>query len=377
MDEIPRSVDTAVRAEASRAGGYSGSLDIVYLRVRRRRRRHVAGAFAAVVAVLAVAGAGALFRPAPRPAPLVVPPVAPTTPPVSLAPAAQPLLLADAAGTYHLPNGPTVTLGGDSRVGELIPQEGVPGGFTLVTHQVVGADSWDRSVAWPDGWIVALGPHDLAPGKNRPDGVNVTDLEINLVVLRRDGHVELKRNVRRAGEGVALLTADRAAAYLWRPAGLVMHSLASGAEHVEFTPQQLGVPGTLDGSIAAADLVRHQLVVSRAAAPCSLLRLTGGVSATLPVRGVGCASVNALRLSPDAGRVAVVYQTAGLATGVAVLSTADGTVLANQEIPPIDGAKMSASANVAWQDDTTLIGAAYPVGDDGTQVIAPLRITMK
>jgi hypothetical protein len=374
MHEIPTEIDAAVRTEAAEARGYTGGLDNVYRRARQRRRRQVAGAFTAVIAVLALAGTGVLLRPGRQHA-LVVPPAGTTSPPSVAAapPPAQRLLLSSAIGVYRVGVGPSITLGGASQVGELLP------GDQIAARKVIGADSWDRSIGLPDGRIVALGPHDLLPGKKRSDGPHVEGLEVNLVVTGADGRVQVQRNVRKTGEGVALLAADRTAAFLWRPAGLVMHDLGSGSERVVVTRTELGVSSPLDGSLSASDLVDRWLVISPASSPCSLTLFTdgGATPQLLPVRGVGCEYVNGLRLSPDADRVAVSYQTTSLTTGIAILGISDGTVLGNWQFAEVSGAKKAAAVDMAWQDNMTLRSVAYPVGAGGTQPITPLTMTTK
>ncbi|GIM90840.1 hypothetical protein Ato02nite_026330 [Paractinoplanes toevensis] len=345
-----------MRAEAISAPGYSGGLGDVYRRARRRRNRQVAGAFAAV---LALAGAGFLLRPETRHV-AVVPPVAPSVSAPAVVPA-QRLLMLDGPGIYHVTGGPQVQLGA-SEFGELT----VSRGFAI--HRVTGADSWDRYVGLRDGRIVALGPHGPTPG------TDVTGPDINLVVTRADGRIEVKRNVRHPGESVALVAADSTSAYLWRPAGLVQHDLGSGSEHVLVERDRLGVPSTLDG---AADLVGRRFVVSLASAPCSLRWLFDeGTTVTMPLRGVPCAHVNGLRLSPDATRIAVAYRTTDLTVGLAVLRLSDGAVLADRKFARPPSGKSSMPVGLAWQDDSTLLAAILPVGTGGTQKVNLLTVAV-
>jgi hypothetical protein len=349
MDQIPAEIEAAVRAEASGARGYAGGLGDVYRRARRRRNRQVAGAFAAV---LALAGAGFLLRPETRHVAVVTPVVPSVSAPTAVP--AQRLLLLDAVGIYHVDRGPEVgPLGGASMVGELIGDSGI------IAHEVTGADSWDRSVGLRDGRIVALGPHDRA---------------VNLVVTRPDGRIEVQRNVRHPGESVTLVAADSTSAYLWRPAGLVQHDLGSGSESVLVERAELGVPSTPDG---AADVVGHRFVLSLASTPCSLRWLfEEGTTVTMPLRGVSCAHVTGLRLSPDATRVAVAYRTADLTLGLAAVRLADGAVLTDQKFAPPASDKSSVSMSLAWPDDTTLRAAILPVGTGGSQEITALRFVV-
>jgi hypothetical protein len=377
MEQIPREVEAAVRAAANTTGGYAGGLDDVYRRARRRRARRTTVVAAGAATVLALVGVGLAVRPsAPQRQTTLTPPPASSSAPAA-APA-QRLILTGAIGTYQVENAAATKLGSDRRIGELLPDG------RIATHPVVGDDSWDRFIGLADGRVVALGPHDTMPGVQRQDGPDVTGLEINLVVTDAGGAIQVKRDVRRVGEGVAMLTADSTTAYLWRKAGLVAHDLGSGTERVLATPKALGVPGVLDGSIQAADLVGHRLVLARAAAPCTLPVLDTGDNRTvgqIRLASLGCTYVSAVRISPGGDRVAVTYDTAGgaLGTRLAVVSTADGAVLADQKIDMTERGPKAKRVDqmivdLAWQDDRVLRGAVVPIGE-GTQQLAAFQIS--
>ncbi|WP_433306602.1 hypothetical protein ACQP2F_21250 [Actinoplanes sp. CA-030573] len=355
MNEIPHDVGAAVRAVAAEGPGYGGEgLEGVARRARRRRARQVTAACTAAAAAVAVVGfvaASGGLRPVPRPAPL---PAAAATA-GSPAPS-QRLLLADAAGRYRV-NGQTATLGGDQRIGEL----GADG--RLTTHAVHGADGWDRAIGLPDGRIVALGPHDTAPGSHRPDGPGVTGLEINLVVATASGDIQIKRDVRRPGAPVSLLAADATSAYLWRPAGLVGHDLSSGRERL-LVPEP-----TIGGEVQAADLAGRRLVVSRAADPCSLLVFdtAGGRPAGSVDVGKDCHFVNGLRLSPDGSGLAIVHDDGMIAVA------RDGRVVADRPIPGFAAGKQAPSVDLAWRDPRTVRGVIVPIGP-GTQRLTTFTV---
>jgi hypothetical protein len=375
MDEMPRDVETAVRAAARAAGGYTGALDDVYRRARRRRSRQAAAGFGAVAALLTVVGVGVASQRAPS-TPAPVPPAAVSAP----APEpAQRLLLTGATGSYRTAGSPALKLGNGDPVGELRPDG------RLVGHDVVGADSWDRSIGLPDGRTVALGPVDTAPGADRKDGVDVAGLKINLVVAGADGAVQLQRDVRRKGESVALLTASGTTAYLWRPAGLITHDLVSGAERVLVSRKALGVTDVFDGSVEAADLVGERLVVSRSSDPCEPAILdtrTGAAVTTLRFSDLDCKWVTGLRLSPDGATAAVVYQTSDVDSGfrIAVARIAGAAVLTDREVPatarkPTAKQDQQVLTDVAWQDDRTLSVVAVPIGA-GILELKPFTITV-
>lgn len=375
MNQIPYEVDAAVRALSRTAGAYPGELEGVYRRARQRRTRRLAATvtFAGVAATAVTAGVVLPPSPSPSPAP---PPVAAAATSAAAAEPAQRLLLRGASGSYRSASAAVLRLGGAANVGE-IRADG-----RLLRHAVVGADGWDRSVGLADGRIVALGPRDTMPGVERPDGVDVTGLKINLVVTGPGGAIRTERDVRRTGEPVALLTADTTTAYLWRPTGLVAHDLATGAERLLVSRKALGVPGILDGSIEAADLVGGRLVTSRTSTPCEVSVLDTGpdtIVAGLQLPGSNCRAVTGLQLSPAATTVAITYQVPDFTAGyrIALVRIRDGATLVDRAIT---GTARAASAkheqvlvDVAWQDDRTLRGVVVPIGP-GTHDLTPFTI---
>ncbi|WP_433380577.1 hypothetical protein ACQPZX_15555 [Actinoplanes sp. CA-142083] len=365
MNEIPREVEVAVRAAASATGGYAGKLDNVYRRARRNRRRRLAATSAGVATVVALAGVALALRSVEKREP-ALPPATGLPSPSAEVPA-QRLMLDGANGVYESGPGLTVDLSGTTRVGELVP------GDEILPHWVDGADGWDRFVGLDDGRIVALGAHDLMPGTPRSDGVDVEGLQINLVVTAADGAVQLKRDVRRKGEAVSMLTADSTAAYLWRPAGLVEHDLGSGRERVLVPHKALG------GGIRAADLVGNRLVLVRDSAPCTPVlfdTILGQQIDQFPLPTLSCAWVGAVRLSPDGERVALTYGKSDRAQGERVtgIRFSDRAILVDQWIASRGGKVDQPLVSFAWQDATTLRGAVVPVGP-GTSKITPFLIT--
>ncbi|GAA4596850.1 hypothetical protein BJY16_002156 [Actinoplanes octamycinicus] len=374
MDEIPRDVADAVRASAQTAKGYAGDLDDVRERARRQRKRQTAGAFAGVVAVLAAVGAGVTVWRAPAP-----PATSTAATGQVVAPRSQPaqrLLLDGAAGSYRA-GGSAVTLGGRERVGELAPDG------RLITHDVVGADGWDRVVGLPGGGLVALGAHDTMPGTDREDGVDVAGLEINLVVVGADGKVGLKRDVRRTGEAVSLLTATGTTAFLWRPAGLVAHDLGSGRERVLLSPSALGVGNLFDGAVQAADLAGDRLVLARERDSCKPRVFDTAARAavvSLPLPGSTCRRVTALRLSPDGTVLAAAYESSAAERGIriALIRVADGTVMSDRAVAGTERAaqaKTGPQVIIAWLDDRTLRAVPVPSGA-GTHDVRALALTV-
>ncbi|BEL12051.1 hypothetical protein Q0Z83_102420 [Actinoplanes sichuanensis] len=374
MDRIPQDVTEAVRVAATAARGYPGDLADVHRRARRRRNRQVALSAVAVVAVAAGAGVGAgQWRQPPPPLPAAAtsapaPVVSPTTAPAVAQPV-QPLILDDAVGTYRAPGGGTVELGGDSRIGELLPDG------TITTHEVVGSAGWERLIVLPDGSQVAFGSHDLKPGDKRVDGPNVTDLEYRLVVTGPDGKVRVQRDVRRMGESVILVAATETTAYLWRPAGLVLHDLATGKEELVVGGVRLGL-GKVFGDLRLTDMQGGWLAVARMQDEC-VPRVydvtTGRLIAKLSLTGSRCIAVSDIRLAPistpESALVAVAYQRESadhlLETRVALIEVVTGRRLTDYEVPPASP-KAALGISLAWQDGDTLRGAAYPVAPEGT-----------
>jgi hypothetical protein len=385
MDRIPQDVTEAVRVVATAARGYPGDLADVHRRARRRRNRQVVLSAAAVVAVAAgaVVGAGQWRQPPPPlPAAATSAPalaVSPSTTPAVAQPV-QPLILDDAVGAYRAPAGGTVELGGDSRIGELLPDG------TIVAHEVVGSRGWERLVVLPDGSQVAFGSHDLKPGDDRPDGPNVTGLEYRLVVTGPDGRIRVQRDLRRQGEPVILVAAHETSAYLWRPAGLVMHDLATGKEQLVVSGIRLGL-GKVFGELRLTDMQGSWLAVTRMQDEC-VPRVfdvtTGRLIAKLSLAGTRCLAVSDLRLSPistpERAVLAVAYdlETADhlLESRVALIEVATGRRLADHEVASV-ATKSSPGISLAWQDERTLRGASYPVDPAGVGEVNGFTLNAK
>ncbi|GIE94309.1 hypothetical protein [Paractinoplanes rishiriensis] len=362
MDQIPAPVETAVRTAAQAAPGYRGDLDSVYRRARARRQRLIATA-AGVAVLITAAGVGLAQR---RPAPPVT--VLPATQPVVKPAPAQRLLLSGAVGTYRT-DGAAVRLGGRDRVGEILPDG------TLAGHPVQGADGWDRTVGLPDGRLVALGPRDLMPDVERPDGPDIEGLEYNLVVAAPDGAVQLSRDVRVKGEAVTLLTATAETAWLWRPAGLYSHDLATGTESLAVPRKTLGIAQVFDGSTQFADLNGDRLIVAADSTRCAPKVLDIGQPVRpLPLALADCSTIANLRLSPDGNVVAVTYLTRQLIPHVALVRIADGRVLADQA-PSIASSSLGWGMDVVWPDNRSVTVVTYPVEPSGTYRLKPTTIT--
>ncbi|WP_433791577.1 hypothetical protein [Actinoplanes sp. CA-252034] len=385
MTTIPQDVSEAVRAVAGAARGYPGDLADVHRRARRRRNRQVVLSAAAVVAVAAgaVVGAGQWRQPPPPlPAAATGAPstgVSPTTTPALVRPA-QPLILDDAVGTYRLPGGGTVELGGDKRIGELLPDGRLAG------HTVVGSRHWERLVVLPDGSQVAFGAHDLRPGEKRPDGPDVTGLEYRLVVTGPDGAIRVQRDLRRPGEPVTLVTADDTTAYLWRAAGLVRHDLATGEEQIVVSGNRLGL-GQVFGDLRLADMRGPLLAVATLKGECTPLVYdvpSGRPIAKLSLAGTRCIAVSDLRLSPSStpekAVLAVAYDREGadhlLESRVALIEVLTGRRIAEYEVEQA-ATKSSPGISIAWQDERTLRGAWYPVAPDGVGEVNGFTVNPK
>ncbi|MFC4068149.1 hypothetical protein [Actinoplanes subglobosus] len=293
---------------------------------------------------------------------------------------AQPLILDDGVGTYRVPGGGTIELGGGKRIGELLPDG------TITGHEVVGSRNWERLVLLPDGAQVAFGSHDLTPGRERTDGPNVTGLEFRLVVTGPDGRIRVQRDVRRQGESVALVTAHGTTAYLWRPAGLVMHDLATGREETVVGGTRLGLTPVF-GDLRLSDMQGGWLAVTRMQDEC-VPRVhdvsTGRLVAELPLTGSGCVAVSDLRLSPsgtpERAVLAVAYQREGaggrLESRVALIEVVTGRRLAEFEVEP-GSPKTALGISLAWQDEHTLRGASYPVAPEGIGEVNGFTVNAK
>ncbi|MBW6436135.1 hypothetical protein KZ829_20565 [Actinoplanes hulinensis] len=386
MEGIPQNVSEAVRVAAHAARGYPGDLADIHRRARRRRNRRAAVSAAAVVAVLAgaVAGVAIQRQPGPStgtgvlaPASSAEPGVSPDAP-ISSGPGAEPpgqhLLLPAAAGDYRGSGGTTVRLGGETAVGELLPDG------NLIGHPVVGARNWERVVVLPSGGVVAFGSHDTQPGTKREDGPNVPGLEYRLVGTDPDGRVRVQRNVRKKGEPVMLLTAREDVAYLWRPAGLFMHSMATGHEELIAGRPAFGL-GQVYGDLRHSDMSGGWVAVSRMRDECvpRVYDITGvDLVAEIPLTASGCIAVTDMRLSPDSRTLAVAYDRdtgAGLRPVVALIRVTDGKVLKEQELADVSG-KTSPMISIAWPDSRTLRGAVYPVGAAGVSEVTGFTVTI-
>jgi hypothetical protein len=236
-----------------------------------------------------------------------------------------------------------------------------------------------------------------------------SDLEHSLVVVDGDGNVVADRPV----PASELVAADGDAAYMTRtprgpngrpvgPTELVAQDLASGDERVLHT----GPP--VDADVipiewAASALVGDELLTATASMQfestgpegggaevpgsqrCGLRRLdlATGEAAESPL-GFGCSEVRALRASPDATHLAVVYVPPwdGAVDGlpeqrVAIVRVADGAVVhdallghdleCDDSCPP--DVRPFHVAGVAWQDGSTLRVASTTAGGDLSTVL--------
>jgi hypothetical protein len=376
MERIPQDMAEVVRVAAGAARGYPGDLADVHRRARRFRNRQMVLSAAAVVAVVVGAGAGVgLMRqtePVLPPAATgelvtgAVPSVAPGTSPDTVPPArppAQHLVLRDANGTYAAPGGKPFEIGGETRLAEILPNG------TLVTHEVVGSRNWERLVVLADGSLVALGSHDTRPGTERTDGPDVEGVEYRLVVTRPDGKVRIQRDVRKKGEPVTLITATAATAYLWRPAGLMSHDLATGKEKT-IVKRAVVQPGDADPP-RFIDFSGNRLAIAGMRDEC-VPRVydvtTGRLVAEIPLTGSGCLALSDMRVSPDGATLAVAYDRTGengLDMAADQIRISDRKVLNGQFMLNQGFEKMSPAVTMAWENDKTLRLVVYPVGASG------------
>ncbi|MBL7259868.1 hypothetical protein [Paractinoplanes lichenicola] len=347
MDRIPSDVEVAVRAAGENSRPYAGELPAVYRRARRRRaKRRAAAAFSAVAVVAGLVGGGLAVRQHSQVTPALQPAHRPPVEPTPSGPA-QRLVLSGAAGQYvTAQQSDPIELGGGLVVGELTPDG------RIVPHQVSGVDDYDKAIVLPDGRMVAL-------GENAAQGQTLLEVEL-------PGGDGVQRDIRRAGEEVSLVAATGTTAYLWRPQGLVAFDLTSGLERL--------VIHSLSESIAASDVVGDKLVAAESAGPCrpmtfDLVSLSAQRVLPLPR---GCRSLDALRLSPSTGRVAVTYRTSN-AVRVAVLSTEDGKILADRAAATIGGKAKPVTVDAAWLDERNLSVVAVPSGP-GLHVLKPFTI---
>ncbi|GAB2577993.1 hypothetical protein Aab01nite_10560 [Paractinoplanes abujensis] len=347
MDRIPSSVEVAVRSAGKNRLPYAGELPDIYRRARRRRtRRRAAVAFTAVAVAAGLVGGGLAVR---QQRPDIQPAVAvtPTGP-------AQRLILTMASGAFTTAQQTDpIQLRGDLAVGELTPEG------KIVPHPVSGTDDTSKAILLPDGRMVSLGP--------------VAGREMLLSVEQPGGDL-VQRDIQQDHEPVALVAATGTTAYLWRPPGLVEHDLAGGLERLVIQsmsdPPSRTLPA-LDGS----DVVGDRLVTAESPRSCRPLLLDlRSLSALreLPVTGLGCRKVIGLRLSPSTGRVAVAYQKKG-AVRVAVLSTEDGTILADRPAATADGAAGQVIVDMAWLDERNVRAVAVPSAP-GAHLLKPITI---
>jgi hypothetical protein len=323
MDEIPNDIATVVRSAASHTQGYTGGLDSVYRRARRRRTRKIVAALAVVAAGVAIA------------LPFRTEKIAqPATPPTI----SQRLFLYGADGAYRTAATPGTQLDAH-RIGELLPDN------TILARNVTGADSWDDWTGLPDGRIVAF-----APGHS-------------LITVGEDGQVEQTHVV---GARARFVTADATTAYLLRPDGLVQHDLASGAEKVMVSPTDLEAPDVLDGSIRAIDLAGDRIAIVRAKAPCDTYSqsLQGSTISMTDLFPYECQAVTDVRVSPSGRWVAIAYRTTSGRYRLTISGSIDGVPVAHAAL---SGPKVS----LAWRDDHTLRGVFVPEGS-GPHLLDPL-----
>jgi hypothetical protein len=350
VDRIPHDVETLVRDAAQAPLGYGGDFADIPRIARRQRNRQTAAVFAGVAAVLAVVGAGVAVQRGPDRAP-VNPPAATTNAPTPAG--AQRLMLNGADGSYRtFENGTQkYTTLGNEQVGEFT----VDGSWQWRLHQVVGADRWDQFIGRPDGSTVALGPKGPATF---------------LVVAGPGGSVELSRDVAKPGEKVALVGATEEYAYLWRPAGLVEHTLNAGGERVLITNEQLEITGFDDGQLLAADLENEHLVIVRKAQPCAVevFDLAKPAEADIFSMDEGhhtCLKITAVRVSPDASRIAMVRwdRDPDSAPQLETIATDGNSPLVGTSIDLDPTRSEEPIFAMSWVDKDTVRGVAYRAVD--------------
>ncbi|MBB2940956.1 hypothetical protein FB565_000660 [Actinoplanes lutulentus] len=342
MDRIPHDIETLIRDVAQAEPGYGGDFADIPRRARRHRNRQMTAAFAGVAAVIAVVGIGVSVNRAPDRTP-VNPPAATTAAPLPTG--AQRLMLNGADGSYRTFENatPIYTEFGGTQVGEFT----VDSTWQMRKHQVVGADRWDRFAGLADGSIVAIGPQGS---------------KTNLVVAGPDGTVRQTREVGKAGEKVTLVSATSEYAYLWRPSGLVEHTLNAGGERVLVTPEQLDVTDFFDGQIYGADVENGKLALTRKSNPCVVEFValdTPSEAEMVSLDGnATCDRIISLRLSPDASEVAIAYvDDAGPEITLMDVTTgalSDGTSV---DIDPYHSEDPIVA--ISWVDAKTLRGMAY------------------
>ncbi|GGM16015.1 hypothetical protein ACFFX1_03415 [Dactylosporangium sucinum] len=358
-DELTDELTEAVRGAARAVPPNAPDLEGVLRRHKRRRRRHALSAAAAALAVLLAGAAVVLREPAPT-NPTLDPSPSPVTSTAAAAPGFQRLNLdfrsAQIAGDK------TRSVGVQQPPGLL---ELAPDGRTILSVPLPDVvDDARNHILLPDGRTVLLGSKDLKPGTKRTDGVDVTDLEIRLVVLSPAGAVTLSRNVRIQGQDVGLVGATATEAYLSRPAGIVRHDLATGAEQ------------PLSGAPADTFMIESGLALTLDVTTCQLgvhALATDILMTTLHLPTSSCGTFHQVRISPD-GRLlatatwdpfsaavpsvavcrladsrAAVYELAGRAgdpPGVLGLAWSGSTLRVAQAVLPPDANRMYPLAEV-------------------------------
>ncbi|GAA2565648.1 hypothetical protein GCM10010435_43110 [Winogradskya consettensis] len=321
MDQIPNDLNTLVRDVAHDAPGYTGSLDEVYRRYRRRRRGKAA--VGGVLALLLMAGLGLTIDRRPQETP----------------PPAQP------AASQNTKRAQGIVVHGDPRLKGGVK---ITGTFWDVWPDQVVASfdihgvTWDGAVALPGGRVVAV---------ERGAGGHTW----SLVEVDRSGTTLLRRELPASkGEPMSLLTADESTAYVWHKRSLVAHDLATGTERPVL---EIGT-----GPIQAVDYADGRLAVVGMSADCQLNLGSGkpieALAAAMPPE-LRCGSVTDLRLSPDGKAIAVAYRRMDRdEQRVALLNLPAAEVLADQQVT----ATSADQIRLAWQDNRTLNGVVVPAG---------------
>lgn len=358
METIPQDLAEAVRAAAGAAPGYPGDLTDVRRRVRRRRDRNAALAAAGVVAVLAVTGLGTMVV---REPPGTVQPAAGAEP--GPPDAEQPLLLLGANGGYRstAQRQQSVVDLDDSRVGVVDADGGI------VAHWVADVAAWSQAVGTPAGGVVALGSTEAA--------YNTAPRTV-LMSFGPDGRAGVRREMSPGSGQVGLVASSTVAAYLWRPAGLVEHDLATGAEKTVMTSRELDFPDTFDGELDGADLTGDRLALARRRDACTVDVLAvpdGSTISHLAGNRSSCERVTGVRLSPDGTMAAVTTAEKGDLSAVTVWRVADATVLAragglahDPRAVTSDGTPIARRwlVSAAWYNASAVRVAAYRTLDD-------------
>jgi hypothetical protein len=377
VNPVPEDLDRAVRDVARHLPAQYATLTEITTRGRRMRRRRTAAVGS--IAALAVLG-GALGVPvvvkraegrtAPQPAASATTSPSPT-PSVGVSPrtwttAAQRLLLNGSTASVTHSDGSTAGVDGPTTTTELLPTGKV---------RAVKVPSYNGGVVDPvlltSGGLVGLGIQNLQPGVPRPDGPDVTGLEIRLVVIRPDGSTASKRNVRIQGEYVDLLAADDKSAVLWRKHGVFLRDLATGDE------QRLPAASTLaggnvgetspHGKIGAVSLTAQAIAIVQEG-HCPTVQIGGLVTGTphalkLPGEPSRC-GVGDMRFSPDGTSLAVAYGPIGAEkVRLAVFDTATGALVSDSALysAPDPLGMLEAGTpdlrGIAWMDDRTVRAA--------------------